>query len=271
MKHAGAAALALFAITGPAFAGGSVKDAPAPAEQARRCSYSINAGLTSEYVFRGIGQSVKAIDDEYAPALQGGADLTCGMFYAGVWASSIDFGLPVNNADIEVDLYAGIKPTWGKATFDLGVIYYAYPGATEVFGEIDYVELKAGVSGPLMDKLTGGLTFFYSPDYTFETGNVLTIEGTLAYELPAWGKITPTISGLLAYQTGDAGDGYFTNIAGTDDDYLYWNVGLALAIDKVTLDFRYWDTDIGSDAANICGNAELCDARFVASAKITLP
>ncbi len=29
-----------------------------------------------------------------------------------------------------MDWYGGIKPTWGPATFDFGVIYYTYPGAT---------------------------------------------------------------------------------------------------------------------------------------------
>ena len=75
---------------------------------------------------------------------------------------------------------------------------------------------------------------------------------------------------MLGYQYG-SDNAYFTNTTGTDNDYLYWNVGLSLAIDKVTLDFRYHDTDIGSDAANICGHKNLCDERFVASAKITLP
>jgi uncharacterized protein (TIGR02001 family) len=264
-----ATVFALLATSSTAFAGGSIKDEPA--EQARRCSYSINLGGTSEYIFRGIGQSVEAIDDPAAPAVQGGADLTCGIFYAGVWGSSIDFGLPSNNADIEIDFYAGIKPTWGKATFDFGVIYYYYPG-TDFAGRpnIDYFELKAGVSGQVVDKLTLGVTGFYSPDYTFETGEVVTVEGTAAYELPALGKVTPSITALIGYQHG-SDNAYFTNIAGTDDDYVYWNVGLALAIDKVTLDFRYHDTDIGNDAANICADARLCDERFVFSAKITLP
>lgn len=264
----GLASIAMMSVSAAALAGGSIKDEPV--EEKRRCSHSFNIGVTSDYMFRGISQSVQSINDEIAPAVQGGADLTCGIFYAGVWASTIDFGLTPDNATTEVDFYAGIKPTLGKATFDLGVIYYWYPGSTNLLNEIDYVELKAGVSMPLMDKLTAGATVFYSPDYTFETGNVVTLEGTLAYELPAWGKVTPSISALVGYQRG-SDNTYFTNALATDDDYLYWNAGLSLAIDKITLDFRYWDTDIGSDAAGICGNADLCDARFVASAKITLP
>ncbi len=77
-----------------------------------------------EYVFRGISQT-----DE-GPAIQGGFDATCGIFYAGVWASNLDFGgdgAGNDIANIEIDFYAGIKPKTGRITWDLGVIYYAYP------------------------------------------------------------------------------------------------------------------------------------------------
>src|SRR5262245_49551552 len=77
-----AAAFALFALTAPAFAGGSIKDKPEP----RRCTFSANAALTTDYVFRGCSQSAEGA------AVQGGFDATCGMFYAGVWASSLNFG-----------------------------------------------------------------------------------------------------------------------------------------------------------------------------------
>ena len=65
--------------------------------------------------------------------MQGGFDATCGLFYAGVWASSLDLGhitaAPIGNnaASIEMDWYVGIKPKTGRITWDLGVIYYTYP------------------------------------------------------------------------------------------------------------------------------------------------
>ncbi|MBC7831271.1 MAG: hypothetical protein H7Y62_04540, partial [Hyphomicrobium sp.] len=58
---------------------------------------------------------------------------------------------------------------------------------------------------------------------------------------------------------------------GTDDEYYYWNAGLALTVEKLTFDFRYWDTNIGGDAFDICANAGLCDERFVFTAKVVLP
>ena len=41
--------------------------------------------LTTEYVFRGFSQT------EEGPAVQGGYDVTCNIFYAGVWASNLDW------------------------------------------------------------------------------------------------------------------------------------------------------------------------------------
>jgi hypothetical protein len=80
---------------------------------------------------------------------------------------------------------------------------------------------------------------------------------------------TPTIGGVVGGVFGDVTDGFVS--ANGDDQYMYWNVGLALAVDKLTLDFRYWDTDI-SNAGNFCNGAVFqCDERFVFSAKVTLP
>ena len=86
-------------------------------------------------------------------------------------------------AQVELDWYAGIKPTWGPLTFDFGVIYYSYPGANPnnsipvPTNDPNYVELKAGYSwSALHPSLVTGTTVFWSPDYVFETGSVWTIE-----------------------------------------------------------------------------------------------
>ena len=107
----GAAGIALLALTSGALADGyegSVKDAPA--DEGRKFTYSFSVTGTSDYVFRGISQT----DND--PTIQGAINIGYGIFYAGVWASGLDFGMPIgNDAEIEVDWYAGIKPTWGPA------------------------------------------------------------------------------------------------------------------------------------------------------------
>ncbi len=150
IKLVGVAGIALLALTSGALADGyegSIKDAPAKPE--REFTYSFSITGTSDYVFRGVTQT------DGDPTIQGAINVGYGIFYAGIWASGVDFG---DDADIEADYYAGIKPTWGKATFDFGVIYYDYPGYDAVNNEA--LELKAGVSGELIDKLSGVATIY---------------------------------------------------------------------------------------------------------------
>ena len=136
------AAVALMLLAGPAFAdgySGQPQGSPKPEE---RCKHSANVALTTDYVFRGFSQTAEG------PAVQGGYDLTCGIFYAGVWASSLDWGdagdvlrwpimrplTPTSryDASIEMDWYLGIKPVTGRITWDLGVIYYSYPERSSI-------------------------------------------------------------------------------------------------------------------------------------------
>ena len=106
--------------------------------------------------------------------------------------------------------------------------------------------------------------FWYTPDQDENYGETWTIEGTAAYELPAVGIFTPTVSGLIGF-TEDLGDGSSLGV----NDYTYWNAGLSLAVEKFTFDFRYWDTDI-SDADALAGGL-IADERFVFTASVTLP
>jgi uncharacterized protein (TIGR02001 family) len=271
----------LFAATGAALllstaiaqADGYEVAAPAAADEGRKFTYSFNVGATSDYVFRGVSQS----DND--PAIQGGVDFAYGILYAGVWASLVDFA-DAPPADAEVDWYGGIKPTWnsplGTINMDFGVIYYSYPGANPdsvLLPDLNYVELKAGYSwSALHPSLVTGTTVFWSPDYVLETGSVWTIETMAAWTLPKLHIVTPVINGVLGWQKGDSNDGYFVNVNGTDDEYYYWNAGLNLAVENISFDFRYWDTNIGGDAfGSICAADFLCDERFVFSAKVVVP
>jgi uncharacterized protein (TIGR02001 family) len=265
----GVASVALFAGPGAAVADGYETAAPPspPQEEARKFTYSFNIGAVSDYVFRGISQN----DND--PTLQGGVDFGYGILYAGWWASGIDFEAGFNDAQVEMDWYGGIKPTWGPATFDLGVIYYTYPGEDWIFPviagpQLNYVELKAGVSGELVKNFATGLTVYWSPEYFAETESVWTFEGVAGYTLHQVGPFTPAITGTLGYQTG--GDVY--SAWNGFNHYWYWNAGLALAVEKITFDFRYWGTDASNAVSDqfTCIN-DYCDSRFVFSAKVVLP
>ncbi len=231
-------ALSAFALGAGAYAG------PALAEHDdgdRKWTFSFNIGATSDYVFRGVSQN-----DEQ-PALQGGVDIGYGLFYVGAWASIVDADF-VGGSHSEIDLYGGITPSAGIFDFDFGFIYYGYPAAQSSQG-VDYWEAKVGVStDDLIKKVTLGVTVYYSPEYTFKSGDVWTVEGSVSYALPAIGPISPTISALVGHQSG-GNDYEVAGIANGDDNFTYWNAGLELAIEKLAFDLRYWDTDISGPGA----------------------
>src|SRR5690606_36691931 len=104
----------LTAISASAIAAdqGSYKDDEVVEYAGRKLEVSGSVALTTDYVFRGFSQT----DQE--PAVQGTVDVTYGMLYAGVFATNVDFNDGVE-ASIELDLYAGIKPTWNGVTFYL--------------------------------------------------------------------------------------------------------------------------------------------------------
>src|SRR5215468_7460376 len=53
------------------------------------------------------------------------------QLYIGLSGESISFA---NRAAAEIDVYGGIRPTFGAFAFDFGVWGYLYPGGTCFFG-----------------------------------------------------------------------------------------------------------------------------------------
>tara|TARA_A100001201_G_C4058371_1_gene191902 strand:- start:176 stop:943 length:768 start_codon:yes stop_codon:yes gene_type:complete len=239
-----ATTVALFVTTTAAnaadlFDRGSMKDAPVVAEE--RPVFSANVALTTDYVFRGESQSNEA------GAIQGGFDATYKMFYAGVWASSVDFG---DDTGYELDLYGGIKHKFGGVEADLGVIYYAYPDASDN-NDQDYLEVKFGLSGDLTSNIGLSGTVYYSDDYYNQQGEAFIYEGGISIKLGTYGRFSPTFTALI-------GQVDFDTEVGTTYDFAYWNAGIEVGLmDKITLDLRYWGTD---DETN-----PLRDDRFVAT------
>lgn len=225
LKLALCAAVASVAMSGAAAA----QDAP--------FDVSFNAGVATDYVFRGFTQTMED------PQVFGGADVTSGMFYGGVWASNVDFG---DETDAEVDLYAGVTPTLGPVSANFGVIYYGYVNAPSG-ADYDYVEVKAAGSVPL-GPATVGAAVYYSPEFFAETGEAWYTELN-----GAWSPTSNiTLGGAFGHQD--------VELAG---DYNTWNLGATFAInDVVSIDARYHDTDL-DDA--VC--EDVCDARGVLTLK----
>ncbi len=132
------------------------------------------------------------------------------------------------------------------------MIYYWYPEA-EGLGEFDYVEFKAGASVDIVDKWSAGVTYYYFPEFFGEVGPAHAIEASTSYELPKVHMVTPSISGASGTQL-------FGDVSG---DYQYWNAGMGFAAGNMTLDLRYWDTDLSRN--------KLADERFVVTASVSVP
>lgn len=254
--------------------------APASADE---FGYSLTFGGTSDYVFRGFSNTNRD------PAVQGSFDVTYGLWYAGIWASNtsypnfggpcVDNGTPCDNiGDIgpaEVDYYVGARPVWGPVTFDFAFLYYTFPGQNGDANDGDYFELKAGASVSPLKDLTLAVNNYYSPDSQWESGETYTLEGIASYALPAWGMFSPTISGTFGSQWGFDDDYIAYGMAWGEDQYLWWNAGLSLTVDKFTMDFRYWDTNLGGADNFDCDTSSAgsfeCGPTFVFSAKVVLP
>lgn len=105
-----------------------------------------NMAANSNYYWRGVTQSADQA------AVSGGIDYSNDTgFYAGGWASNIDFG-PTTSASYELDLYAGFSQSIGEITYDVGYLYYAYPDADtsidmgELYGSLSWQWLTGKVS-----------------------------------------------------------------------------------------------------------------------------
>jgi len=247
---------ALGGLAGPAIAADLYAPA-APVEAAapsHKLGLSATVNMTTDYVFRGISQTAEN------PAIQGSFDLTYNIFYAGIWASNLDFGgtgLGGDVSNIEIDYYAGITPKWGKWNFDFAALYYTYPGAFDPGGSFDYWEFKTAVSRSIGDHFSFYVANYWSPENFGETGTNNVLEGGMSYSFNKWWIFTPSISGLYGYQWGDDNEGGF--------DYSYWNAGMTFEFaEKFALDVRYWDSD-----ASFCQTSGLfsCNERVVGSLK----
>ena len=181
------AALALAAV------GAQAQTTPAavPAAEAPKSDWTItgNAGLFSDYRFRGISQTNKK------PALQGGFDVGhASGFYVGNWNSNVDSSL-YNGANLEMDFYGGYKLPVGPVTIDFGALYYYYPGSgaggtfkidnTELYISATWTTFSAKYSYAVSDFF--GIddskgAWYLEGNGTYDLGNGFGLVGHLGYQ-----------------------------------------------------------------------------------------
>ena len=117
-------------------------------------SIAFNAGVVTDYRYRGISQS------RLQPALQGGVDFTAGGFYLGAWGSTIKWvkdGGGKSNA--EFDFYGGYKGEITKGVgYDVGLLSYQYP-SNRLSPSANTLEVYGAVTaGPITAKYSRSTT-----------------------------------------------------------------------------------------------------------------
>lgn len=212
---------------------------------------SMNVGLTSDYMFRGISQT------QGNGAIQGGLDVAheSGL-YVGTWASNVDFGDSVDG-NVEFDYFLGFTNDIGEnLSYDLGWIKYDYPGNSslnysEYYGSFTAYGFKLGAA--------------YSDDFADDNTTLYSYVGysyTLPYEI-----------GLaLQYGNYDFKDPTFFSNSGNDEDsYNDWSIGLTKTLAGLDFGLTYTDTSLSDDeCSNFIGKDDYCDANFVVSVSKTL-
>ncbi len=261
----------LMASFGTALADGSpsLKDTPV-APVASPWDVAFGGGIASDYIFRGITQS------NHQPSVNAYTELRYNInpslqLYGAVSAESIDFP---NRAASEIDLYGGIRPTFGKLSLDFGYWAYLYPGGQLYDGmtpsgctngffavggncnvskdDDNYWEVFGKGTYAFNDTVTVGGNVYYSPSWLNTGADGTYASGTLKLTAPASWFTKDTgafLSGEFGhYWFGQTDAFYFnTNLP----EYNTWNVGASFTYKVFTLDLRYYDTDLSASQCNV--------------------
>jgi hypothetical protein len=261
-----ATALAMVA-TGSAFAADlhvkALKAPPPPAFDPWDIAFG--GGIMNDYIFRGVTQSnhKPSVAAYFEPRYNVTKDL---QLYVGVSGESISF---TNRAAAEIDIYGGIRPTFGAFAFDIGVWGYLYPGGTCTYGaanafnggttdsagkplsaeclansvpnantlkrDVSFVEVYGKVNYTINDSFTVGATEFYSPNFlnSGAWGNYASITGKYTAPSTIFGS-----SGVGMYVSGEFGRQWF----GTTDSFY----GTAVFPNGIKYaDYNTWNIGVG--------------------------
>lgn len=224
MHPGGSLNILQIALFGAACAGVVLQTKPASAQEA---SVSGNIALATDYTVRGVSQT------NGSAAVQGGFDVTSesATFYGGAWASNVELGV----AQLELDVYGGYRFAAGPISFDVGLVGYLYPDASDDSSEFDYWEGYVKPSARVSEQLTVGGAFYYTAEFSGGAGEGFYAELNGAFAVSA----DLTLSGAAGIQTVEQ-TGFFLG----QDEYVNWNFGAAYAVGSVVVDVRYIGTDI---------------------------
>jgi hypothetical protein len=190
------------------------------------------------------------------------------QLYLGLAGESISFA---NRAAAEIDVYAGIRPTFGAFAFDIGVWGYLYPGGTCYFGgtgfdaagnfqgadcaanalangnvmkkDVSFFEVYGKMTYTINDNWAIGVNEYYSPNFlnSGAWGNYTSITAKFIAPSTIFGS-----SGVGMYVSGEFGRQWF----GTSDSFYgtgFTNPGFAGPFPNGIkyADYNTWNIGIG--------------------------
>ncbi|MBK0327395.1 hypothetical protein I5535_08815 [Rhodobacteraceae bacterium F11138] len=158
--------------------------------------------VVSDYVSNGVSQT------DGKAAIQPYVEATMRGFYAGLWASNVDFD---DGDDWEIDVYLGYRRLFANDLFmDVGYARYFYDDSGDCCGEA-----KLTLGYPLGDQF--GVTGYVAYNPVSDDFNRRV---TLAYEP------TPNLGFAGAYGYSDGYDHEYWNVGGSYSINDTWSVGL---------------------------------------------
>ncbi len=253
LKHKTAALM-----LGAAFAACAPRFAAAAEEKMTPGDLTASVLFGTDYTFRGISQT------DSGPTIQGAVDWSYPVqkeigVYLGVWGSNVDFD-DGDNANMEIDLYGGVKGEARGFAWQVGGIYYYYPKSGPF--DYDYYELALKLGYDFGFAAVTG-SYDYSPDYFFATGSGHWLAADVSAPLPFM-PIETALIGHLGHQWIE------DNARFGAPDYLEWALGVQAKIEGFALTLSYIDTDIGGDECFAgSGLAKTCESRVVFSVSKT--
>ena len=205
---------------------------------------SMNASLTTNYVWRGVSQT------RNNGAIQGGLDVAHDSgLYVGAWGSNVDFD---TEAAVEFDYYVGFGGNITEdVAYDLGYNSYTYPDESglnfaEYYGSVSAYGFTLGAN--------------YSNDFGGDNSTLYTYVG-YEYSLPM------DIGLALQYGNYDFKD---TLAVGGEDSYNDWSVGLSKTCMGLDFGLTYTDTDLSGTTQGFFGKKDNSESTVALSVSKSL-
>jgi uncharacterized protein (TIGR02001 family) len=277
-------AAALLAMSGPVLAADLPVKAPKAPAAFDPWDIAFGGAVMSDYIFRGVTQSnhQPSVAAYFEPRYNINKDL---QLYVGSSVESIAYA---NRAAAEVDIYGGVRPTFGAFALDFGIWGYLYPGGSCVDGnaltggipgggvcpvstntiflangnvmkkDVSFYEVYGKANYTINDNWQFGVNEYYTPSFlnSGAWGDYASITGKYTAPGTVFGK-----SGVGMYVSGEFGRQWlgtsdaFYRVPGFPNGIPYasyntWNIGIGFTYKVFTLDIRYSDTDLSKGNCN---------------------